>query len=156
MPILTWDRYWCKTFACFSSGNCAFWNTFNTGYDMTRDHWIEDKVTIPVGLPNISRCFIVAQNFPVNVSLNFRDEDMSFSKVYGIAQSRYYSMVYGNRFSGFTHDRQRRCVHMADRSHKSSYWEADINKNWRWHSELQIDPSNPGYYNQYHIWLWNE
>ena len=79
-----------------------FMTIFKMGYDSSRAWQIKDEVTIPAGIANMFRCYVIAQHFPVNVSLYFRDEQMSLSEVYNLAAPSYYSMGYGHRFSEVT------------------------------------------------------
>ena len=76
-----------------------FMTLFKVGYASSMDRWIKDEVTIPAGIPNMFRCYVIAQHFPVNVSLYFRNEQMSLSEVYNLGAPTYNSMAYGHRFS---------------------------------------------------------
>ena len=79
-----------------------FMTIFEMGYDSSMAWQIEDEVTIPAGITNMFRCYVIAEHFPVNVSLYFRDEQMSLSEVYNMGAPSYYSMGYGHRFSEVT------------------------------------------------------
>ena len=79
-----------------------FMTLFDMGYDSSMDYWIKDEVTIPAGIANMFRCYVIAQQFPVNVSLYFQDEQVSLSEVYNLGSPSYYSMAYGHRFSEVT------------------------------------------------------